>query len=30
MKLQVIVVRDSKADCFGQPQFVPSVGAARS
>lgn len=28
MKLQVIVVRDSKADCFGQPQFVPSVGAA--
>lgn len=28
MLLQVIVVRDSKADCYGQPQFVPSIGGA--
>lgn len=28
MKLQIICVRDSGADCFGQPQFVPSIGNA--
>lgn len=28
MKLHVIVVRDTAADVYGQPQFVPSVGAA--
>lgn len=28
MKLHIIVVRDSGADVFGQPQFVPSLGNA--
>lgn len=28
MKLEIIVVRDIKANCYGQPQFVPSLGAA--
>lgn len=28
MKLHVIVVRDTAADVYGQPQFVLSVGAA--
>lgn len=28
MKLEIIVVRDRTANCFGQPQFVPSLGAA--
>lgn len=28
MKYKVVCVRDRAADCFGQPQFVLSVGAA--
>lgn len=28
MLLQIVVVRDSGADCFGQPQYVPSIGGA--
>lgn len=28
MKLEIIAVRDIKANCFGQPQFVPNIGAA--
>ncbi len=28
MKLVICSVRDSAADCFGRPYFVPSVGVA--
>jgi hypothetical protein len=28
MKLRIIAVRDRAADCFSQPQFVLSLGAA--
>jgi len=28
MKLQIIAIRDIKADCYGQPNFVASIGAA--
>ncbi|WNK13835.1 MAG: nonstructural protein [Microvirus sp.] len=27
MKLHIIVIRDSGADCYSQPQFVASIGA---
>lgn len=28
MKLQIVAIRDSKADAFGQPNFVVSIGSA--
>lgn len=28
MKLKIVVVRDSAADVFGQPNFVTSIGGA--
>lgn len=28
MKLHIICVRDIKANCYGQPQFVASLGGA--
>lgn len=28
MKLEIIAVRDRAANCYGQPQFVPNLGAA--
>lgn len=28
MKLHIIVIRDIAADCFGQPNVVPSKGSA--
>lgn len=28
MKLFIIAMRDRSADVFGQPQFVPNIGAA--
>lgn len=28
MILTIVAVRDIKADCFGQPNFVPNVGSA--
>lgn len=28
MKMQIVCVRDIKADCFGQPNFVPNLGSA--
>ncbi len=28
MVLFIVAVRDIKADCFGQPNFVPNLGSA--
>lgn len=28
MILHIVAVRDIKADCFGQPNFVPNTGAS--
>lgn len=28
MKMQIVVVRDIKANCFGQPNFVPNLGSS--
>lgn len=27
MKLHIVALRDIKANCFSQPQFVPSIGS---
>lgn len=28
MQIHIVVIRDIKADCFGQPNFVLQIGAA--
>lgn len=28
MRMFIVAVRDIKADCFGQPNFVPNLGSA--